>query len=128
MAGIPPAHEIVKAHDTTAPTPLAASSLPGIFPLDKPSMPGPTTTLLIEGSFEELTDELAQYIDNLKKTHGDENSSIQAECEALLKDNQKDEVLKKLVMGSQTLNQAPEKGMQSLESSATPMANSAQSL
>ncbi|KAF2797796.1 eukaryotic translation initiation factor 3 subunit M [Melanomma pulvis-pyrius CBS 109.77] len=72
-------------------------------------MPGPTTTLLIEGSFEELTDELAQYIDNLKKTHGDENSSIQAECEALLKDNQKDEVLKKLVMGSQTLNQAPEK-------------------
>ncbi|KAF2708542.1 PCI-domain-containing protein [Pleomassaria siparia CBS 279.74] len=72
-------------------------------------MPGPTTTLLIEGSFEELTDELAQYIDSLKKTHGEESSTIQSQCEALLKDNKKDDVLKLLVMGSQTLNQAPEK-------------------
>jgi translation initiation factor 3 subunit M len=73
-------------------------------------MPGPNTTMLIEGSFEELAEELAQYIDGLKKAGGDETSSIQSESAALLKDNKKDEVLKKLVMGSQTLNQAPEKG------------------
>ncbi|KAJ4301161.1 hypothetical protein N0V90_003251 [Kalmusia sp. IMI 367209] len=72
-------------------------------------MPGPTTTLLIEGTFEELADELAQYIDNLKKSQGDEGSTIQSETADLLKENKKDEVLKKLVMGSQTLNQAPEK-------------------
>jgi translation initiation factor 3 subunit M len=74
-------------------------------------MPGPVTTLLIEGSFEELSDELAQYVDNLKKSHGDESSDIQGEVAQLLQDNKKDEVLKRLVMGSQVLNQAPEKGM-----------------
>jgi translation initiation factor 3 subunit M len=62
--------------------------------------------MLIEGSFEELAEELAQYIDNLKN----DGSSIQSECAALLQENKKDEVLKKLVMGSQALNQAPEKG------------------
>ncbi|KAH7132461.1 hypothetical protein B0J11DRAFT_557143 [Dendryphion nanum] len=72
-------------------------------------MPGPTTTLLIEGSFEELADELAQYIDTLKKSHGDESSSIQTEVGQLLQDNKKDDVLKKLIVGSQSLNQAPEK-------------------
>ncbi|KAF2658246.1 PCI-domain-containing protein [Lophiostoma macrostomum CBS 122681] len=72
-------------------------------------MPGPVTTLLIEGSFEELSDELAQYVDNLKKSQGDESSDIQGEVAQLLQDNKKDEVLKKLVMGSQVLNQAPEK-------------------
>jgi translation initiation factor 3 subunit M len=73
-------------------------------------MPGPTTTLLIEGSFEELADELAQYIDNLKKSQGDESSKIQQETAEDLKDNKKDDALKKLIMGSQSLNQAPEKG------------------
>ena len=82
-------------------------------------MPGPTTTLLIEGSFEELADELAQYLDGLKKSQGDETSNIQAETADLLKENQKDEVLKKLVMGSQALNQAPEKGMDMAESQNT---------
>ncbi|OCK78698.1 eukaryotic translation initiation factor 3 subunit M [Lepidopterella palustris CBS 459.81] len=72
-------------------------------------MPAPTTTLLIEGTFEELVDELAQYIDNLKKTHGDETSNIQAECTQLLEEKKKDDVLKKLVTGSTVLNQAPEK-------------------
>jgi translation initiation factor 3 subunit M len=73
-------------------------------------MPAPTTTLLIEGTFEELVDELALYIDNLKKAHGDENSKIQAECSELLAENKKDEVLKRLVTGSATLNEAPERG------------------
>lgn len=73
-------------------------------------MPGPKNTILIEGSFEELTDEFAQYIDSLKKSQGDETSNLQSESAELLKENKKDEVLKKLVVGSQTLNQAPEKG------------------
>lgn len=76
-------------------------------------MPGAKTTLLIEGTFEELTDEFAQYIDSLKKSQGDESANLQAESAELLKENKKDEVLKKLVVGSQALNQAPEKGMSS---------------
>ena len=76
-------------------------------------MPGPATTLLIEGSFEELADELAQYIDGLKKSQGDESSTVQSTTADLLKENKKDEALKQLVMGSQALNQAPEKGMES---------------
>lgn len=73
-------------------------------------MPGPKSTLLIEGTFEELTDEFAQYVDSLKKSQGDEGSSLQNETADLLKENKKDEVLKKLVVGGQALNQAPEKG------------------
>ncbi len=73
-------------------------------------MPAPANTLLIEGSFEELTDELAQYIDNLKRAQGDESPSIQSEVASLLQENKKDEVLKRLVMGSAVLNSAPEKG------------------
>ncbi|KAH7072685.1 eukaryotic translation initiation factor 3 subunit M [Paraphoma chrysanthemicola] len=72
-------------------------------------MPGPKNTLLIEGSFEELTDEFAQYIDTLKKSQGDEASNLQGEIADLLKENKKDEVLKRLVVGGQALNQAPEK-------------------
>ena len=32
-----------------------------------PIMPAPTTTLLIEGSFSELAEEFAQYVDALRK-------------------------------------------------------------
>jgi translation initiation factor 3 subunit M len=77
-------------------------------------MAGPKNTLLIEGTFEELTDEFAQYIDSLKKSQGDESSNLQGETADLLKENKKDEVLKKLVVGGQALNQAPEKGMRAL--------------
>ena len=77
-------------------------------------MPGPKNTILIEGSFEELTDEFAQHVDSLKKSQGDESSSLQAECAELLKENKKDDVLKKLVVGGQALNQAPEKGRRSV--------------
>lgn len=73
-------------------------------------MPGPTNTLLIEGTFEELTDELALYLDSLKKAQGDNASNIQADCAQLLQEKKKDDVLKRLVMGAQVLNQAPEKG------------------
>ena len=53
-------------------------------------MPGAKTTLLIEGTFEELTDEFAQYIDSLKKSQGDESANLQAESAELLKENKKD--------------------------------------
>lgn len=81
-------------------------------------MPAPTNTLLIEGSFTELADEFAQYIDALRK-EGSLQSEIaplleplrqqeQSEGEADLK--QRDEVLKKLVSSASALNSAPEKG------------------
>ena len=73
-------------------------------------MPGPINTLLIEGSFEELADELAQYLDTIKKSKGDEGSKIQTEVAPLLQENKKDDALKKLVTGSASLNSAPEKG------------------
>lgn len=73
-------------------------------------MPGPSNTLLIEGSFEELADELSHYIDEVKRKQGDNNTAIQTEITPLLEQNQKDEVLKKLVTGSAVLNSAPEKG------------------
>jgi translation initiation factor 3 subunit M len=73
-------------------------------------MPGPATTLLIEGTFEELADELAQYIDTLKNSHGEANSTVQSEVAQQLEEGKKDEALKKLVTGSTVLNQAPEKG------------------
>ncbi|OOQ90866.1 Eukaryotic translation initiation factor 3 subunit M [Penicillium brasilianum] len=80
-------------------------------------MPAPTNTLLIEGSFSELADEFAQYIDTLRK-EGSLQSEIapllepirqqeQSEEEADLK--QRDEVLKKLVGAAAVLNGAPEK-------------------
>lgn len=84
-------------------------------------MPAPTTTLLIEGSFSELADEFAQYIDALRKT--EEGTTLQAEISSLLQPlrqqeqsdaqpdpKQRDEVLKKLVSAAAVLNTAPEKG------------------
>lgn len=75
------------------------------------NMPGPSITLLIEGSFEELADELSHYLDEVKRRQGDANTAIQTEITPLLEQNQKDEVLKKLVTGSAVLNSAPEKGL-----------------
>ena len=73
-------------------------------------MPGPTNTLLIEGSFEELADELAHYLDDVQKKQSPDNPNIQAEITPLLETGQKDEALKKLVTASDVLNTAPERG------------------
>lgn len=73
-------------------------------------MPGAMNTLLIEGSFEELSDELALYIEEIKKKQGEDGASLRAEITPLLEQGQKDEALKKLVTGSLVLNAAPEKG------------------
>ncbi|PWY67690.1 hypothetical protein BO83DRAFT_365537 [Aspergillus eucalypticola CBS 122712] len=80
----------------------------------------PSTTLLIEGSFTELADEFAQYIDALRKSEA--SSSLQSEISPLLQPlreqeqseaepdrKQRDEVLKKLVSAAVVLNSAPEK-------------------
>ena len=77
-------------------------------------MPGPTNTLLIEGSFEELADELAHYIDDVQKKQTPESANTQAEIAPLLEKEQKDEALKKLVTASDVLNTAPEKGASTL--------------
>jgi len=60
-------------------------------------------TLLIEGSFEELSEELAVYIDGLSQ------SSVQSEVAPLLKEGNKVDALKKIVTASSALNSAPEK-------------------
>lgn len=83
-------------------------------------MPAPTTTLLIEGTFSELAEEFAQYLDALRKN---ESANLHAEISPLLQPlrqqeqsddqpnlKQRDEVLKKLVAASTALNSAPEKG------------------
>ncbi|KAK2751955.1 hypothetical protein FQN55_008697 [Onygenales sp. PD_40] len=83
-------------------------------------------TLLIEGSFAELADELAQYIDTLRNTqenglHADVSPALdslrakeqldQEPTPAQQKEilAQRDEVLKKIVVAAAVLNAAPEK-------------------
>lgn len=73
-------------------------------------MPGPSNTLLIEGSFEELAEELAHYIGEVQKKQIPDAPKLQEEVSPLLQQGNKDEVLKKLVTASSVLNAAPEKG------------------
>ncbi|EED21715.1 PCI domain protein [Talaromyces stipitatus ATCC 10500] len=83
-------------------------------------MPAPTNTLLIEGSFTELCEELAQYLNVLRSNEG--GASVNAEIAPLLEPlrqqeqngeepnlGQRDEVLKKIVAAAAVLNNAPEK-------------------
>jgi len=70
-------------------------------------MPPPTNTLIVEGTFEELVDELGAYIDNLRK----DGEPIQPEVSKLLQDGKQEDALKKLVGSSAVLNTAPEKGI-----------------
>ena len=91
-------------------------------------MPGLSNTLLIEGSFSELSDELAQFIDGVSKA--DEGASLRGEIKGSIEQLQqveqaadgqpadpsklqplKDDILKKLVTKAAELNNAPEKGM-----------------
>lgn len=90
-------------------------------------MPGPSNTLLIEGSFSELADELAQFIDGVHKP--EDGSGVQADAKPVLEEIQqiesaedpqsvdqtkleelKNEALKKIVTKASALNDAPEKG------------------
>ena len=69
-------------------------------------MPTPTNTLIVEGTLEELADELAVYIDNLRK----EGEPIQPQVNKLLQEDEQEDALKVLVGSSSVLNAAPEKG------------------
>ncbi|KAL4992480.1 eukaryotic translation initiation factor 3 subunit M [Aspergillus falconensis] len=82
-------------------------------------MPAPSTTLLIEGSFSELAEEFAAYLDALTKP---DDTTVQTEVAPLLQplreqeqndtqidQSKRDEVLKKLVSAATVLNTAPEK-------------------
>ena len=91
-------------------------------------MPAPANTLLIEGSFRELTDELAGYIDGLRKAQNPESTaSIKEEIAPLLEsvtkaeqkededredevEKAKDAVLEVIVKASGVLSTAQEKG------------------
>ncbi len=66
-----------------------------------------TSQVFIDGSFVDLADELAGYIDNVTKA--EESKSVRAELKSLLAANKKDDALKKLVTASPALNAAPEK-------------------
>ena len=76
-------------------------------------MPAPTNILLIEGTFEELADELAGYIDEIQKKQNPDAATVRVDIAPLLEKGQRDDALKKLVMGSSVLNSAPERGVSS---------------
>jgi translation initiation factor 3 subunit M len=90
-------------------------------------MPGPSNTLLIEGPFSELADELCQFIDGVQQAS--EGSGVRADAKPSLDQIQqleqaedpqsvdqaklqslKDDALKKIVTKASGLNGAPEKG------------------
>ena len=91
-------------------------------------MPAPSTTLLIEGTFRELVDEFANYIDNLKKSQNQSEesaSSLKDDVQPLLEkyaqteeaneaektEEAREEVLKAIVQpASSVLHLAPERG------------------
>lgn len=80
-----------------------------------------TSTLLIEGSFPELAEELAQYLDTLSEgagisasIEGDLNSIREAESQESPEEESiqksKDDALKKIITKATVLNAAPERG------------------
>lgn len=88
-------------------------------------MPGTRNTLLIEGTFRELVEELADYIDNLRKTQDESAASLRTDVAQPLEkyaeaeesrdedavESARDDVLKLITQGSAILNQASERGM-----------------
>ena len=90
-------------------------------------MPPPSNTLLIEGSFSELAEELSQYIDNVAKS--EDGAGVRAQVEpslATIREAEqsqepestdgakvqaaRDDLMKKIVTKASVLNSAPEKG------------------
>ena len=62
--------------------------------------------LMVEGSFYDQVDELAQYLDTVQQTPG----ILSAELAPLVEREEKDEIVRKLTGASSALSQAPEKG------------------
>ncbi|KAF2149819.1 PCI-domain-containing protein [Myriangium duriaei CBS 260.36] len=71
-------------------------------------MPAATNTLIVEGSFEELSDEFATYLDSLNAGQN-QQSSVQSDVQPLLQGGKKEDALKKLVVASSVLRNAPER-------------------
>jgi hypothetical protein len=67
-------------------------------------MPAATSTLMIEGSTEELAEELAGFIDTLQKSE-----PIQGRVAELIRDGKVEDALKILIANADALNSAPEK-------------------
>ena len=61
---------------------------------------------MVEGSFYDQVDELAQYLDTVNQTPG----VLSGELAPLAEREEKDEIVRKLVNASSALSQAPEKG------------------
>lgn len=89
-----------------------------------------TSTLLIEGSFPELAEEFAQYLDNLSEgagifasIEGDLNSIREAESQETPEEQSiqksKDDVLKKIITKATILNGAPDRGMKTQSSAVS---------
>jgi len=68
-----------------------------------------TNTLIVEGTFEELVEELATYLDTTGTAHG-KQTNIHGEVQPLLQEGKKEDALKKLVGASSILSTAPERG------------------
>lgn len=82
-------------------------------------------TLLIEGSFRELVEELADYIDTSKKPQGESAATLRSDLTPLLEkyssaeesgdqsniEATRDDVLEQLVANANALSSAPERGM-----------------
>jgi len=62
--------------------------------------------LMVEGSFYDQVDELAQYLDTVKQTPG----ALSGELAPLAEAEEKDAIVRRLVDASSALSQAPEKG------------------
>ena len=73
-------------------------------------MPGAVNTLLIEGSFEELCDELAVFLESAAKAQ-EQQTTVQQDVEPLLREDKKEDALKRIVTASAVLNNAPERGV-----------------
>ena len=92
------------------------------------TMPPPSNTLLIEGSFSELAEELSQYVDNVAKL--EDGAGLRAQVEpslATIREAEqsqepeatdgakvqaaRDDLMKKIVTKASVLNSAPEKGI-----------------
>ena len=61
---------------------------------------------MVEGSFYDQVDELAQYLDSIKHPPG----ALAGQLAPLIENEEKDEIIRKLVEASSALSGAPEKG------------------
>jgi len=92
---------------TAPPTTTTSSDYPPDQASRRANMESSAPSLLmVEGSFYDQMDELAQYLDTVNQTPG----VLSGELAPLAEREEKDEIVRKLVGASSALSQAPEKG------------------